>query len=186
MQTLPNVPNHDSFAYFVLQDVMTDTLDIFETNRKECSKYVLNIGNNFEQGLFVQQRNAEDDEDMNDREGWNLSDFIMEVNTQSEKERSVFKGKFLTAFFFFIYFIQVIFAQILKLPSPPFRPVFYTCVLSELCRADQSPIPRALGRSVKILFDRLQDMDAECMTRLCSWFAHHLSNFSFTWDWQAW
>ncbi|ORZ00493.1 armadillo-type protein [Syncephalastrum racemosum] len=156
--TLPNVPNHDSFAYFILQDVMTDTLDIFEPNRKECSKYVLSIGNNFEQGLFVQQRNADEDEDMNDREGWNLSDFIMEVT----------------------------FAQILKLPTPPFRPVFYTCVLSELCRADQSPIPRALGRSVKILFDRLQDMDAECISRFCSWFAHHLSNFSFTWDWQAW
>lgn len=74
----------------------------------------------------------------------------------------------------------------LRLPLPPVRQVFYSCVFIELCRAESSTFPMALGRGVKTLFDRLVDLDVECISRLWSWFSHHLSNFGFQWDWKAW
>lgn len=77
-------------------------------------------------------------------------------------------------------------SQMLKLPSPPYPQVYYTCIMAELCRTETNTFPLALGRTVKIMFDRLADMDTECVYRLSCWFAHHLSNFGFQWDWAAW
>ena len=79
----------------------------------------------------------------------------------------------------------------LLLPASPFLQAFYSCLLAELCRVDSSEkskpeFPKALGRGIKTLFDRLEHMDAECVYRLWCWFAHHLSNFGFRWDWDAW
>lgn len=74
----------------------------------------------------------------------------------------------------------------LQLPHTPIRQVFYASVIFELCRAESMTFPKALGSSVKILFNRLEYMDAECINRLWSWFSHHLSNFGFQWDWKAW
>jgi len=74
----------------------------------------------------------------------------------------------------------------LRLPLPPVRQVFYSCVFIELCRAESGTFPMALGRGIKTLFDRLAYMDVECIARLWGWFSHHLSNFGFQWDWKAW
>ncbi|CAI2183506.1 14196_t:CDS:10 [Funneliformis geosporum] len=38
----------------------------------------------------------------------------------------------------------------------------------------------------RILFDRVDIMDVECCYRFWNWFSHHLSNFSFIWNWKDW
>ncbi|KAI9492847.1 armadillo-type protein [Zychaea mexicana] len=160
-KSLPNVPDHDGLEYFILQDIIMDTIHIFESNRKECSKYLLAIGNNFEPGKFgsnTQQQDSENDRMEEDQAGWNLADVL----------------------------IENIFSQMLDVPSAPYREVFYTCVLAELCRADSASFPMALGRAVKVIFDNIEDMDTACIYRFSPWFAHHLSNFGFQWDWAAW
>ncbi|KAI8145645.1 armadillo-type protein [Fennellomyces sp. T-0311] len=159
--SLPNVPDHNGLEYFILQDIITDTIKIFESNRKECSKYLLAIGHNFEAGKFRsqnQQQDSEDDRMDEDPTGWSLADVL----------------------------IENLFSQMLDLPTAPVRQVFYMCILAELCRADSASFPMALGRGVKLIFDSIEDMDAACIYRLACWFAHHLSNFGFQWDWAAW
>ncbi|KAJ8664019.1 hypothetical protein O0I10_000297 [Lichtheimia ornata] len=161
--SLPNVPDHNGLEYFVLNDVISDILRIFEPNRKECGKYLLAVGNSFEPGHFrsthSNERDRDGDENMDeDAQGWCLADILLEV----------------------------IMSQMLKLPSSPYPQVYYTCIMAELCRTETSTFPLALGRAVKIMFDRLADMDTECVYRLSCWFAHHLSNFGFQWDWASW
>nr|CAG8621849.1 4413_t:CDS:2 [Entrophospora candida] len=43
-----------------------------------------------------------------------------------------------------------------------------------------------LGKAIGILFRRLDIMDVECCYRFWNWFAHHLSNFGFLWNWKDW
>ncbi|KAI7866860.1 armadillo-type protein [Spinellus fusiger] len=160
-KTLSMVPDHDSLDYFILNDMISDTIQIFESNRKECAKYLLGIAHSFEYGFInttaASHENEPDTMD-EDTAGWSLSDLLLES----------------------------IFSQILKLPTPPFRLVFYSCILTELCRTESSSFPMALGRIVKTLFGRMHALDAECVSRLWSWFSHHLSNFGLQWDWKSW
>jgi nuclear cap-binding protein subunit 1 len=164
-KSLPGIPNHQSIEYFILQETITDTMQLFEVNRKDCARYLLSISTSFESKLFKSPPPATADDDIkpesmdvDEEKGWNLADILVEA----------------------------IFSQMLRLPLPPVRQVFYSCVFIELCRAESSTFPMALGRGVKTLFDRLTLMDAECISRLWSWFSHHLSNFGFQWDWKSW
>jgi nuclear cap-binding protein subunit 1 len=74
----------------------------------------------------------------------------------------------------------------MTLPKSPYRLIFFSTLMAELVRLNTQTFPKALGRAVKLLFDRLPVMDAECASRFWSWFGHHLSNFGFKWDWVAW
>ncbi|PUZ41115.1 hypothetical protein GQ55_9G478100 [Panicum hallii var. hallii] len=81
---------------------------------------------------------------------------------------------------------ETIFSQLLLLPNPPFRPIYYTLVIIDLCKALPGAFPSVVVGAVHALFDRISNMDMECRTRLILWFAHHLSNFQFIWPWQEW
>ncbi|KAL7310634.1 Nuclear cap-binding protein subunit 1 [Mucor circinelloides] len=168
--SLPNIPNHQSIEYFILQEIISDTMNLFEVNRKDCARYLLSISTSFDPSFFKSSpppsssddkpdaAKAEAMDEDTDSGKWNLSDLLVEA----------------------------IFSQMLRLPLPPVRQVFYSCVFIELCRAESGTFPMALGRGIKTLFDRLAYMDVECIARLWGWFSHHLSNFGFQWDWKAW
>ncbi|VAI05477.1 unnamed protein product [Triticum turgidum subsp. durum] len=81
---------------------------------------------------------------------------------------------------------ETIFSQLLLLPNPPFRPIYYTLVIIDLCKALPAAFPSVVVAAVHALFDRISNMDTECRTRLILWFSHHLSNFQFIWPWQEW
>lgn len=78
------MPDHNGLEYFVLNDVISDILRIFEPNRKECGKYLLAVGNSFEPGHFrsthSNERDRDGDENMDeDAQGWCLADILLEV-----------------------------------------------------------------------------------------------------------
>eukprot|EP01105_Mastigella_eilhardi_P022254 TRINITY_DN5474_c0_g1_i1.p1 TRINITY_DN5474_c0_g1~~TRINITY_DN5474_c0_g1_i1.p1 ORF type:complete len:774 (-),score=227.45 TRINITY_DN5474_c0_g1_i1:37-2358(-) len=81
--------------------------------------------------------------------------------------------------------VEAVFGQMFLLPTPPFRLLYYGTVLTDLCKMEKSCIP-LLVHAVDILFDRLDSMDVECADRLSDWFAWHLSNFDFLWNWGNW
>ncbi|KAA8527195.1 hypothetical protein F0562_008576 [Nyssa sinensis] len=76
---------------------------------------------------------------------------------------------------------ETIFSQLLLLPQPPFKPMYYTLVIIDLCKALPGAFPAVVAGAVRALFDKIADLDMECRTRLILWFSHHLSNFQFIW-----
>lgn len=81
---------------------------------------------------------------------------------------------------------ETIFSQLLMLPQPPFKPVYYTLVIIDLCKALPGAFPAVVAGAVRTLFERIADLDMECRMRLILWFSHHLSNFQFIWPWEEW
>ncbi|CAK9165649.1 unnamed protein product [Ilex paraguariensis] len=77
-------------------------------------------------------------------------------------------------------------AILLLLPQPPFKPIFYTLVIMDLCKALPGAFPAVVAGAVRALFDQIADLDMECRTRLILWFSHHLANFQFIWPWEEW
>ncbi|EPS74204.1 hypothetical protein M569_00545, partial [Genlisea aurea] len=81
---------------------------------------------------------------------------------------------------------ETIFSQILMLPEPPFKPLYYTLVIMDLCKALPGAFPSVVAGAVRSLFDKIEYLDMECRNRLILWFSHHLSNFQFVWPWEEW
>lgn len=81
---------------------------------------------------------------------------------------------------------ETIFSQLLLLPLPPFKPIYYTLVIMDLCKALPGAFPGVVAGAVRALFEKIADLDTECQTRLILWFSHHLSNFQFIWPWEEW
>ncbi|XP_031485671.1 nuclear cap-binding protein subunit 1 [Nymphaea colorata] len=81
---------------------------------------------------------------------------------------------------------EALFSQILLLPHPPFRPMYYTLVIIDLCKALPGAFPAVVAGAVRSLFEKIGDMDMECRNRLILWFSHHLSNFQCIWPWEEW
>ncbi|KAG8653038.1 hypothetical protein MANES_06G161000v8 [Manihot esculenta] len=81
---------------------------------------------------------------------------------------------------------ETIFSQLLLLPQPPFKPIYYTLVIMDLCKALPGAFPAVVAGAVRALFEKIADLDMECRTRLILWFSHHLSNFQFIWPWEEW
>lgn len=81
---------------------------------------------------------------------------------------------------------ETVFSQLLLLPKPPFRLIYYTVVMVDLCKALPGAFPAVVAGAVRALFKRVSEMDVECRTRLVQWLSHHLSNFQFVWPWEEW
>ncbi|XP_078160331.1 ARM repeat superfamily protein [Carex rostrata] len=81
---------------------------------------------------------------------------------------------------------ETIFSQLLLLPQPPFKPMYYTLVILDLCKALPGAFPAVVVGAVRALFDKITNMDMECRSRLILWFSHHLSNCQYIWPWQDW
>ncbi|KAK6123879.1 hypothetical protein DH2020_042370 [Rehmannia glutinosa] len=90
----------------------------------------------------------------------------------------VYRGDFIDA--------HKAYVEILLLPQPPFKPIYYTLVIMDLCKALPGAFPAVVAGAVRSLFDKIADLDMECRTRLILWFSHHLSNFQFIWPWEEW
>ncbi|ORX49397.1 hypothetical protein DM01DRAFT_1338083 [Hesseltinella vesiculosa] len=153
-KTTRSLPDHDSLEYFLLHDMIADTSLLFESNRKESAKFLINIATGCPASIFTKP----DDGDDYGMSLWVFAELLMET----------------------------LMSQMLHLPKPCCPTVYFPALMIELVRLDKEEFPRALGRTVKTLFDRLPTMDVACIERLWTWFAMHLSNFGFQWDWAAW
>ncbi|KAJ7559574.1 hypothetical protein O6H91_04G091800 [Diphasiastrum complanatum] len=81
---------------------------------------------------------------------------------------------------------ETVFSQLLLLPKPPFKLIYYTVVMIDLCKALPGAFPAVVAGAVRSLFSRVDEMDVECRMRLIQWLSHHLSNFQFVWPWEEW
>lgn len=81
---------------------------------------------------------------------------------------------------------EVLFGQILRLPTPEFKTILYSVLIVNLSKIRQSTFTRAIGSCVRESFSRMNVMDPVLRERLAEWLAYHLSNFDYSWPWMKW
>ncbi|ORY05994.1 ARM repeat-containing protein [Basidiobolus meristosporus CBS 931.73] len=154
---------------YLLHEIISETIHIYEVNRKECIKYLVNVQYAFNSDIFIQTPLQPADEEK-----------PSEGDKMEEDKEGAWKCRLQEAI------IEEIFAYIFRLPQPEYKQVYYTSLMSELCKAAPDTFPLSLGRATKTIYDRLNAMDLECVHRFYDWFAMHLSNFGFIWNWSDW
>ncbi|OUM65327.1 hypothetical protein PIROE2DRAFT_7708, partial [Piromyces sp. E2] len=76
--------------------------------------------------------------------------------------------------------MEVIFAEMLKLPSSDIKQIYYNTIVIDMCKGLMDKIPGVFGRTFRSLFNRFDlseygGLDVECIRRMTEFFSHHLN-----------
>ncbi|KAH9921501.1 cap binding protein 80-PB [Epithele typhae] len=151
-------PDPTSPAGFILRSNILDIVDIFEVNRKECARLLLEYPKWTVPGTFVARSGAPPQPTVEGR-NWLLDNTL----------------------------IETILGSNFVLPESNHKSVYYIALITELCKTSPQTVGPAVGKSVRRLFSLLADgLDVEVAHRYAEWFSVHLSNFGFSWPWKEW
>lgn len=159
-QDVETVPPTTDIASCILRDNIVDTINILDFNRNATSKYLIDLDCYFAPNTFVKRATPFDRlrEADDDKPTWKPEDVA----------------------------VDAVFSQLFQLPSPEHKVVYYHSVLTEACKLAPAAIAPSLGRAIRYLYNNSDSMDLELAYRFQDWFAHHLSNFGYTWKWIEW
>ncbi|KAE8388863.1 MIF4G like-domain-containing protein [Aspergillus alliaceus] len=159
-QEFETVPPMSNIASSLLRDALVDTINILDFNRIATAKYLIDIDCYFTPHTFVKRATPFD----------RLRDVPADRPTWKPEDVAV----------------DAVFSQLFQLPSPEHKLVYYHSVLTECCKIAPAAIAPSLGRAIRFLYRSLETIDLDLSHRFLDWFAHHLSNFGFTWKWSEW
>ncbi|KIJ26031.1 hypothetical protein M422DRAFT_272943 [Sphaerobolus stellatus SS14] len=146
---------------YVMRSLLNDVIDIFEVNRKECARLLLEMPRWFASGVFKPKPGTEIDpaDEPKFEKAWQLESTI----------------------------IETILSGMLIVPTPEHKPLYYFALITELCKLSPPTVGPAVGKSIRRLHSYLTDgLDVEMAQRFSEWFAVHMSNFNFQWVWKEW
>ncbi|KAG4430961.1 hypothetical protein IFR05_013548 [Cadophora sp. M221] len=159
-QDVETVAPTSDIASCLIRDAIVDTINILDYNRNATARFLIDIDCYFSPGTFVKRATPFD----------RLRDI--------EGDRSTWKPEDIA--------VDAVFSQLFQLPAPEHKLVYYHSVLTESCKIAPAAIAPSLGRAIRYLYRSVDSMDLELSYRFMDWFAHHLSNFGFTWKWTEW
>lgn len=159
-QEVESVPGSTDIATSLIRDGLADTINILDFNRNAGARYLMDLDCYFAEGTFVKRATPFDE----------LRNFPSGRPTWKPEDVAV----------------DTVFAQLFQLPKPERKVVYYHSVLTEACKLAPAAIAPSLGRAIRYLYRNSPRMDLELSYRFLDWFAHHLSNFGFTWKWAEW
>ena len=159
-QDIETVPSVSDVASSLVRDSLIDTINIIDFNRNATARFLIDLDCYFAENTFV-KRATQFDKLRNVEEG-----------------RSTWKPEDVV--------VDAVFSQLLQLPTPEHKLVYYHAVLTEACKIAPAAIAPSLGRAIRWLYQNVESMDLELVYRFIDWFSHHLSNFGFTWKWTEW
>ncbi|KAJ5675907.1 hypothetical protein N7462_008804 [Penicillium macrosclerotiorum] len=159
-QEIETVPPPSNITSLILRDALVDTINLLDFNRVATAKYLIDVDCYFTPDTFVKRATPFDR--MRDLAG----------EGQSWKPEDVA--------------VDAVFSQLYQLPTSEHKLVYYHSLLTECCKIAPAAIAPSLGRAIRFLYNNLETMDLELSMRFLDWFAHHLSNFGFTWKWSEW
>lgn len=159
-QDIETVPSMLDVASSIVRDSLVDTINVLDFNRNATARFLIDLDCYFAPNTFVKRATPFDK--LRDIEG----------------DRSTWKPEDVA--------VDAVFSQLLLLPAPEHKLVYYHSVLTEACKIAPAAIAPSLGRAIRYLYKSVDYMDLELEYRFMDWFAHHLSNFGFTWKWTEW
>lgn len=159
-QDIETVPPITDSASLLIRDALVDTINVLDFNRTIAAKQLIDVDCFFAPGTFVKRATPFD----------RLRD--IEDNQTTWKPEDVA--------------VDAVFSQLLQLPLPEHKFVYYHSVLTETCKIAPAAVAPSLGRAIRFLYRNIQRLDLSLSYRVLDWFAHHLSNFGFTWKWAEW
>ncbi|KAH7924822.1 hypothetical protein BV22DRAFT_1105259 [Leucogyrophana mollusca] len=152
-------PNPATLSGFLVRSNILDTIDIFEINRKECARLLLEYPKWCLPGTFKPKPGAPAAEDEGIGKNWQLESAL----------------------------IETILGCLFLLPESSHRSVYHIALITELCKLSPSTVGPAVGKSIRKLYGALAEgLDVEVARRFAEWFAVHMSNFGFQWVWKEW
>ncbi|PLW39364.1 hypothetical protein PCASD_05032 [Puccinia coronata f. sp. avenae] len=172
------VPNRAMANGVILRTLVNDVIDIFEVNRKECAKILLELPRWVGRGTFKTKASSSRPRP---EENGDHAEEPVEASSEWILEHLL---------------LESILTSVFAIPTPPIRPVvYYHSLIVELCRLSPSTVAPALGKSVRRLYGGLGEVGPDAVTirlepegirRFAEWFGVHLSNFGFLWAWKDW
>ncbi|KAL8847207.1 MAG: hypothetical protein Q9221_007733 [Calogaya cf. arnoldii] len=159
-QDVETVPPTSNIASSILRDALVDTISTLDYNRNATAKFLIDLDCYFAPETFVKRATP--------------FDRLREV----DEGKSTWKPEDVA--------VDAVFSQLLQLPAPEHKLVYYHAVLTESCKIAPAAIAPSLGRAIRFLYRNVDTMDLELEYRFLDWFSHHLSNFGFTWKWTEW
>lgn len=158
-QNIETVPPTSDITSSLLRDVLSDTINILDYNRIAAARFLIDVDCYFSERTFVKRATPFDKlQDLPGDKTWKPEDVA----------------------------IDAVFSQLLQLPLPEHKLVYYHSVLTEACKIAPAAVAPSLGRAIRYLYRNVDAMDLSLSFRFLDWFSHHLSNFGFTWKWTEW
>ena len=159
-QDVQSVPPVSSIAASLVRDALLDTINGLDFNRNATARNLIEVDCFFSPRTFIARATP--------------FDRLRDV----EPEKSTWKPEDVA--------VDAVFSQLFQLPNPEHKLVYYHAVLTEACKQAPAAIAPSLGRAIRYLYRNIHRLDLELVNRFIDWFAHHLSNFGFTWKWTEW
>ncbi|SJX66508.1 related to 80 kDa nuclear cap binding protein [Sporisorium reilianum f. sp. reilianum] len=166
------VPAVASPASVVLRAIVADMIDLYEVNRKEAAKLLLDLPNWLRRGTFVGAKIS--------------TEAGLFGETHDEQQQQLLAGE--SSFSLDDLLVESILSTAFILPTPPRNPLYYTALLREIVTLTPATVAPSLGRTIRTFYNALSSpsIDVETVHRFADWFAIHLSNFNFGWAWKEW
>ncbi|KAI0733404.1 MIF4G like-domain-containing protein [Fomitopsis betulina] len=143
---------------YAVKSAILDIIDVFEVNRKECARLLLEYPKWTLHGTFKPRPGAPEQEPVATK-NWQLENTIIELTLGS----------------------------IFLLPESTHRAIYYITLITEICKLSPQTVGPAVGKSIRKLYGLLSDgLDVEIAHRFADWFSVHMSNFGFAWVWKEW
>ncbi|KAF9645332.1 hypothetical protein BDM02DRAFT_3101505, partial [Thelephora ganbajun] len=156
------VPDPMTPAGYALKSTLLDIIDIYDVNRKECARILLEFPKWTPPGTFRSKPNPPP--------GIQIPDPVPGKDWQLENT-----------------VVDNILGSMYALPDSRQRSMYYIALITELCKLSPSTVGPAVGKSIRRLYGLLGDgLDTEVGHRFAEWFSVHMSNFNFQWVWKEW
>ncbi|KAK9471067.1 MIF4G like-domain-containing protein [Dipodascopsis tothii] len=159
-QPVETTPSNDEVEATLLRDIALDLINNMDFNRREVARQLIWFEHFFAKDTFAPRETAFDRlaQVKDDMTTWKFEDIIVEA----------------------------ILSSLFRLPAPRYKTVYYHSLLIECCIQAPHAIAPVFGRAIRFLYSQLEHLDVEIIFRYVDWFAHHLSNFGYTWKWREW
>ena len=149
-------------AGYALKSTLLDIIDIYDVNRKECARILLEFPKWTPLGTFRAKPNPPP--------GIEIPDPVPGKDWQLENT-----------------IVDNILGAMYALPDSRQRSMYYIALITELCKLSPPTVGPAVGKSIRKLYGFLGDgLDVEVGHRFAEWFSVHMSNFNFQWVWKEW